>query len=242
MSQSRFNLANIGKVRDLSVRSGYNTVSPNRFEMNIAFSKILEDSFVDRSTTDPNDLTNNQRYWSERLNNSLQSIRMPGRGQSTTQVRTHGVIRDVPYEPLYGGDIEMNFIVSHDYFERQFFEKWMDYCVGRNGKYSYYDDFTTEIQISALDIKDEIVYELRLEEAYPKEISAIEYAHSKENELVNLTINMAYRRYTVSYYDLYEEGQSPYRDASNRKSNRNNSIFDDIFGRNIISINGNTIA
>ena len=232
MSTSRYGRNGIVGVRDNIVLNGYNTVSPNRFEAIISVSNILRTKLFPRNgrPETPNDI--DQRVWSERLNISLQGVDMPGRGHSTSQRKIHGPLRDMPYESLYEGDISMKFLVSHDYFERNFFERWMDFTVGQNGKYSYYDDYISEIQIAALDIRDNVVYEVKLEEAYPKQISAIEFSHTTTSELVNFTVNMAYRKYRVTVYDERDIEQSNYR---------KNRWFDDLLSGNIITIAGNIL-
>jgi hypothetical protein len=133
---------------------------------------------------------------SQRLNDSLESIILPGRGQNSAMHKTHGPVRDMPYEPLFSGEIEMSFRVSSDYFERDYFEKWTDAIIDpQTMKYNYYKDYTANIKILALDVFENVIYECEVFECYPKTVSPITLAYSQTGELTRFSVSMAFRKY-----------------------------------------------
>lgn len=133
---------------------------------------------------------------SQRLNDSLESVLLPGRGQNSAMNKTHGPVREIAYEPLYSGEIEMSFRVSSDYFERDFFEKWSDSIIdSETMKYNYYKDYTTNMKILALDVFDKVIYDCEVFECYPKTISPITLSYSQTGELTRFSVSMAFRKY-----------------------------------------------
>lgn len=133
---------------------------------------------------------------SQRLNDSLESVILPGRGQNSAMNKTHGPVREIAYEPLYSGEIEMTFRVSSDYFERDYFEKWSDSIIDpETMKYNYYKDYTANIKILSLDVFDTVIYECEVFECYPKTISPITLAYSQTGELTRFSVSLAFRKY-----------------------------------------------
>lgn len=125
------------------------------------------------------------------------AITVPGRGFSTTPYRFYGPARNMPYEPLYSGELTMSVIVSDDLRERAFFESWMDaVCSQNNYKFNYYDQYTAPLIISVLDRSSAVKYQVLVEEAYPKAIGDIQLAYDKNDEFVRQDITIAYRKYS----------------------------------------------
>ena len=86
--------------------------------------------------------------------------------------RIHGPVREMPYESVYGGDLDLTFRVGQDMFERKYFELWMDNIVDHaNNNISYYDDYTRDIYLAQLGPDDSIVYKVVYRECYPKTIN-----------------------------------------------------------------------
>lgn len=125
------------------------------------------------------------------------AITVPGRGFSTTPYRFYGPARNMPYEPLYSGELTMSVIVSDDLRERAFFELWMNSVCSQNDyKFNYYDQYTAPLIISILDKSSVVKYQVLVEEAYPKSIGDIQLGYDKENEFVRQDITIAYRKYS----------------------------------------------
>ena len=125
------------------------------------------------------------------------AITVPGRGFSTTPYRFYGPARNMPYEPLYSGELTMSVIVSDDLRERAFFEAWMNAVCSQNDyKFNYYDQYTAPLLISVLDRSSTVKYQVLVEEAYPKAIGDIQLAYDKNDEFVRQDITIAYRKYS----------------------------------------------
>jgi hypothetical protein len=125
------------------------------------------------------------------------AITVPGRGFSTTPYRFYGPARNMPYEPLYSGELTMSVIVSDDLRERAFFEAWMNAVCSQNDyKFNYYDQYTAPLVISVLDRSSAVKYQILVEEAYPKAIGDIQLAYDKNDEFVRQDVTIAYRKYS----------------------------------------------
>ena len=133
-----------------------------------------------------------------RLSKSCEAAAFPGRSVSTQPNRIMGPVREMPYEPLYSGDLDLTFRVGQDMFERKFFEFWMDTIVNHgNNRMGYYDDYTRDIYIAQLGPDDSIVYKIKLTECYPKAINAIDLGFDKTDEYTRQSVSIAFREYEV---------------------------------------------
>jgi hypothetical protein len=138
------------------------------------------------------------------------SIAVPGRAFSTTPYRFYGPARNMPYEPVYSGELSLSIILSEDLRERTFFEMWMEkICNRTNYKFGYYDDYVTDLQIMPLNKSDAISYEFIVEEAYPKAIGDLQLAYDKENDYLRQEITMCFRKYTPRYIGIQQQPISP---------------------------------
>jgi hypothetical protein len=127
------------------------------------------------------------------------SVSIPGRSLTTQNYRFYGPQRQFPMEPLYSGDLALTYILSGDLKERVFFEEWLNFiCNPNNYKFSYYDEYTTNIIINILNKTDQVVYSAVIEEAYPKQIGELAMGYEKDNEFLTQDIVLAYRKYTPS--------------------------------------------
>ena len=108
--------------------NAYGLVSPHMFEMDFALPRVLSEIITNVSPVDPvvvnipigfgGNLPINfpsSVFIMDRLNFSLESVTFPGRGHSTTPKKTAGPIREMPYESLYEGDIQMTLKIGRNY-------------------------------------------------------------------------------------------------------------------------------
>jgi len=125
------------------------------------------------------------------------SVSVPGRSLTTQNYRFYGPQRQMPYEPLYSGDLALTYILSSDLRERAFFENWLNnICNPNNYKFSFYDQYVTSIMVKVLDKTDSVVYTAVVEEAYPKQLGELMMGYEKDNEMITQDITFAYRKYT----------------------------------------------
>lgn len=61
-----------------------------------------------------------------------------------------------------------NFLVSNDFYEKKIFDKWMNFIVDeKTRKVSYFDDYTVDITVEALNANGQVVYTLNMIDSHP---------------------------------------------------------------------------
>ena len=125
------------------------------------------------------------------------SVTIPGRSFSTTPFRFYGPARNMPYEQVYSGELNLSVVLSEDLRERKFFEEWMGGVSSiYNYKMGFYSDYTTVMDIDVINRQDESLYTFTLEEVYPKALGEIQVGYDKDNEFMRQDVTMSFRKYT----------------------------------------------
>ena len=142
-------------------------------------------------------------------------VQIPGTNFNTTDMRTFGEVRKAPYERLYE-DINMSFYVDSNLEVKKFFDDWMlDIQNPMTRNFNYYDNYTNDIVIEVQDLKNQARYGVKLFEAFPKSIGAVQLDYSGK-DIMKLSVNFAYKYYLVGKYgpvvdtDLASAGFSPW--------------------------------
>jgi len=133
-------------------------------------------------------------------------IQLPGTNMNTSDIRTYGEIRKTPYERLYE-DVNMSFYVDTDMSVKTLFDYWMNQIqdpVTRN--WNYYENYTSDITIEVQDLKNKTRYNMRLREAYPKSIGAIQLDYNSK-DIMKLSVNFAYKFYEVGGVQALQKGE-----------------------------------
>ena len=142
-------------------------------------------------------------------------VQLPGTNFNTSDMRTFGETRKAPYERLYE-DINMSFYIDTDMQVKSFFDDWMTWIqdpMTRN--FNYYEDYTCDIIIEVQDLKNNSRYGIKLFEAYPKSIGAIQLDYAAK-DIMKMSVNFAYKYYLIGQYeptvntDYNDNGFSPY--------------------------------
>jgi len=178
---SKFDKADIESVRQ-NIISNIGTLSPARYEVYI--HGIPE------------------RTISEQIGLQVETVSLPGRSVSTQPARTYGPIREMPYEKLYTGDLQITFRVGGEMTERTLFETWLDEVVAQKSHdFKYYginhSGYAKSMEICHLDNNDAVVYNIELREVYPKAVEAIELGADKTDEYTKQVVTFAFRDYKV---------------------------------------------
>ena len=145
-----------------------------------------------------------------------EAIVMPGRQISTLQKRFHGPMRDVPYDRLYSGDMDVTFLWPRDDSSvRTVFEEWMDEMVGGGGSGATRlpeerSDYTSEMTVS-LDTGGWI---MTLTEVWPKTINPVNLGWNMNDEYVRQVITFSFFEYT------YGDSSSSNGNGSNQRQFR----------------------
>ena len=131
-------------------------------------------------------------------------VQLPGTNFNTNETRTFGEIRKAPYERLYE-DINMSFYVDKEMKNKVMFDYWLNQIQDpwtRN--FNYYNDYVTDIVIEVQDLKDRSRYGVKLFEAYPKSIGAIQLDYAGK-DIMKLSVNFAYKYYHIGSKEVLEE-------------------------------------
>jgi hypothetical protein len=132
-------------------------------------------------------------------------VQLPGTNFNTAEMRTYGEVRKAPYERLYE-DINMSFYVDTDMSVKLFFDYWMNQIqnpVTRN--FNYYENYTSDIVLEIQDIKNNTRYNMKLFEAFPKSIGAVQMDYNSK-DIMKLSVNFAYKYYHVGALEGLQKG------------------------------------
>ena len=122
---------------------------------------------------------------------------------STAANVTYGESREIPYTRLYD-NISMSFYVDNDMTTKRYFDDWL-FSIQDPSKrvFNYYENYITDIIIKIEDLNNNTAYGIKLIEAYPKTISAIDLDYSSK-EVMKINVNMAYKYWTPIDLSDYE--------------------------------------
>ena len=127
------------------------------------------------------------------------SVTLPGRQISTTEVQTNLLAIKTPYNYI-NDDVQMSFHITNDHFMKKYFENWFNRIFDRSKMtMKYRSQYVTDIIIQQLDQRDVPVYTVTLKNAYPTTMTSYELTNSGENQTQKLQI-------TFAYEDWSEEG------------------------------------
>ena len=124
-----------------------------------------------------------------------ETINLPGRNLNTiTDAMPYGTTREVVDGVTYAEDITMTFAASCGLEERVFFEKWQELAFNKETwNVGYYDDYVKTIDIYLMDRQDKRRYGVKLYEAFPTTIGAIDLSYSSNNEIIRTPVTFSFR-------------------------------------------------
>lgn len=124
-----------------------------------------------------------------------ESTQIPGRSLNTLDLSAERETLKIP-NGFIDDDVTMTFILTNDYYMKDMFESWMSSIVDTERyQLGYKKNYQTDIVIQQLNAFDRNVYGIRLKNAYPINIAAIELSNESENTLQKVTVTFAYDRY-----------------------------------------------
>lgn len=125
------------------------------------------------------------------------SAQLPGMSYATTQNRSYGEFREVPYDRLFEA-VNLTFYVDSNMVVKKIFDDWLMYIqnpVSRS--YQYYANYVRPMTIQVQDLNDKTKYEVKLHEAYPKTMAAINLS-SDSKEVMKLQVTFQYKYFEIS--------------------------------------------
>ena len=184
-------------------RSNEGYAHPNRYEVIISPPAGGGQSFGNI----PNQKIGETRGFDVRdISLRCDSVSIPGRNLTTaTDTNIYGPTREVVEGVTYAEDITLSFKSTSELTERVFFESWQEQAFNdQTWDVGYYNDYVGVVDIYLLDREDKRRYGIRLWEAFPKTINAIELGNDQTNTIIKTDVSMAFR-----YWDTLDIERQP---------------------------------
>lgn len=119
---------------------------------------------------------------------------LPGISLTTTQSRTYGEFREIPYEKAFE-PLNLTFYVDSNMTVKYMFDAWLSHIINPSTKIvSYYKSYVVPIDIYVEDIMNNTKYHCRMNEAYPKTVGSITLDYSSR-DIMKLSVTFAYRNF-----------------------------------------------
>lgn len=119
---------------------------------------------------------------------------IPGYSFQTDENRVYGPQFKVPYMPTYQ-DMDLEFFVGDDMFERWFFEGWMHSIMDpQTNDFNYIGEYSTSIDIYQMALDDQDQYVATLHEAYPIAINQMETNWENSDQIHKLSVTFTYKK------------------------------------------------
>lgn len=129
-----------------------------------------------------------------------ESTDIPGRLLATTESKEYGPLRKIPYAGIYS-DLTATFIVSDSMLEKNIFEDWHKKIVDNetDSDVEYYNNFIGSLRITQYNKTGAETLRIRIDEAYPVNVSAMPVSWTEQNAYHKLQVEFAIRYWRVEY-------------------------------------------
>ena len=98
-------------------------------------------------------------------------------------------------------EVQFSFYLNNTYNMRHYFQEWMECCVSQDPnephQIGFYNEYTKDVRVRQYTRNGRRVYETKLIDAFPTNISTIEVNNQLQNAAHEFTVSMAYRTYTT---------------------------------------------
>lgn len=158
-------------------------------------------------------------------------IQLPGLNIITTQNRTFGELREIPYDKSYD-NVNMTFYVDQNMDIKEYFDIWVNSIQNPVTKtFEYYKNYITKIEIYVEDARDDSRYLVTLNEAYPKTLSPIQLGYDNK-EVMKLQVSMNYKNWSYRKLAASTKKEPGAWDSIFKLPTINNNEIGDYFGNN----------
>lgn len=122
----------------------------------------------------------------------VEAVNLPESHFATREVNDTGVIREVPYQPLFG-TVTATMFCDSDMLIKKFFDNWLNVASNtRRGKLMYPDSYIADAcSIYIVDRKKRPVYCVVLNKVYPKIVDDSQLASSSK-EIISFRVQFVY--------------------------------------------------
>lgn len=136
-----------------------------------------------------------------------EQIQLPGLNVNTTQVRTFGEIREMPYEFNYD-PIQMIFYVDSEMVIKGIFDDWIQNIqLKRTRSFQYYVDYICpQMSIHIEDVYDKRKYSVGLYEVYPKNLGPVQLGYEQKN-VMTMQVTMVYKYWKSIVHGIEKPGR-----------------------------------
>ena len=132
----------------------------------------------------------------ETLSDACEIVSFPGSTVASMPYKVHGPARDIPYERLYDGDLEVSFRLDASGMIRRFFMNWQALIVDpQTNDLGYYDDYVCDMTIDIINNDDDVVMSGKLYEVWPKEVKPLSLGYANNEDYLRQEISFAYRKF-----------------------------------------------
>ena len=143
----------------------------------------------------PTGMRSRSRNYGELVSLYVEQANIPGLNISAKPFKIFGPTYQRPITSEYGGEgISLTFHMDQYMKIRNFFEDWMHIIVDPDTfTVGYQEEYISTIKIKQLDEQDTVVYEIELQEAFPRNMNLMDLNNSSTNQTHRLNVLFAYR-------------------------------------------------
>mgnify|MGYP001388909228 CR=1 FL=1 len=127
-----------------------------------------------------------------------ETVNLPGRTLTTsTDSNIYGPDREVVEGVTFADEISIDFQASSGLDERVFFENWQRQAFDEKSfNIGYYNNYIGSMEVYLLDQQDRRRYGLRMEEVFPKTITASNLNYQAAAEILKTNVQFTFRKWT----------------------------------------------
>ena len=120
---------------------------------------------------------------------------LPGRQISTLDYQAEKQTIKIPYTVI-DEEVTLKFLITNDYYIKTMMDSWVGSIIDlETYKVKYKEDAVTDIIIQQIDEQNTPIYGVKLINAFPTTISAIDLGNENENSIQELSVTMSYDKY-----------------------------------------------
>ena len=137
------------------------------------------------------------------------SCSIPGKRISTTEATHNHNLSKKPYSAATD-EVSMTFMLTNDYYIKKYFDMWQEMIVDTSGEHYktfHKNEYCSDVTIQQLSASNDVVpgYTVKLENAYPIQVGAVELSSGSEG-LMEVSITWEYDNFrSVGLIDGFED-------------------------------------
>jgi hypothetical protein len=130
------------------------------------------------------------------INILCQSCSLPGRLIMTGDYDPYGSNPRKYPQSTMGDDVSFTFLLTNDLYAKKLFDNWQKGIIDPATQLVEYDtDYKTDVFIQELNKDNNVVYAVRLIDAFPTAVASIDLSNENTDAVTSLTVTMTYKRF-----------------------------------------------